>query len=241
MSHCFVPTKMCDHFEADTQAEMNIGVAVKGHIPKGPVTLFKITGNLDYYFVDECEVIEDNSDLTNVCRTLVKVKAHKTFDYAEKGYGNNLMMVPGHYANMIKTFFEARGVLPIEDWKPINDESFYQIDSKRFTAYRNAPERIEVYPFKTKSYNSKIGSVLTYINSFTDERVSFRLTKTEFYTTYKEVIDKYGSKLAGYPTASYSKQESLLEWYSFCTIEEETKIGVEALFYEKINPLKNQE
>ena len=52
-AHCTVPFDMVSRYAFDTHFESGIGVGVRGHIPEGPVTVFKVSGDLSRRFVAE--------------------------------------------------------------------------------------------------------------------------------------------------------------------------------------------
>ena len=45
-AHCTIPFNMVERYEFDTHFESGIGVGIRGYMKEGPVTIFKVSGNL---------------------------------------------------------------------------------------------------------------------------------------------------------------------------------------------------
>lgn len=117
-AHCTVPLNMVSDYTYDTHFESGIGVAIKGHIPEGPVTVFKVSGDLGRYFVAE-GMLTENPDKKNLCRTQVLLKLNeecvtsplsknvkKPSDYfLTDPIGNHHIIIRGHHKAIIEAFF----------------------------------------------------------------------------------------------------------------------------------------
>ena len=106
-AHCTVPFSMLRDYSYDTHFESGIGVAVKGELPEGPVTLFKIAPGLDRCFTAEAGLIKNLSE-KHLCRTQVLLRLDdRTLcrDYFLKDpIGNHHVIVPGRHAQEIRDF-----------------------------------------------------------------------------------------------------------------------------------------
>ncbi len=71
-AHCTVPFDMVSSYELDTHFESGIGLAIKGHLPKKRIIVFRLSSDLKHYFLATGEVIEDLAE-NNLCRTQIKV------------------------------------------------------------------------------------------------------------------------------------------------------------------------
>ncbi len=71
-AHCTVPLDMVSSYEYDTHFESGIGLAIKGHLPKKKMIIFRLSSDLKHYFLSTGEVIEDLAE-NNLCRTQIKV------------------------------------------------------------------------------------------------------------------------------------------------------------------------
>ncbi|MBO4923021.1 MAG: hypothetical protein J5382_02725 [Bacteroidales bacterium] len=106
-AHCTVPFSMLRDYSYDTHFESGIGVAVKGELPEGPVTLFKMSPDLDRCFAAEAGLIKNLSE-KHLCRTQVLLRLDdRTLcrDYFLKDpIGNHHVIVPGRHAQEIRDF-----------------------------------------------------------------------------------------------------------------------------------------
>ena len=98
-SHCTVPLDMVSSFKLDTHFESGIGVGIRGHIPEGPVTVFKVAGDLSRHFACEGELIR-NEAKPDLCRTqvVVRLPAGAASYFLTDPIGNHHIILPGHVA-----------------------------------------------------------------------------------------------------------------------------------------------
>ena len=102
-SHCTVPLDMVSGHELDTHFESGIGVGIRGHIPEGPVTVFKVSGDLSRHFVCEGELVS-NGNRPDLCRTqvLLKLPAEAARYFLNEPIGNHHIILPGHCASVLE-------------------------------------------------------------------------------------------------------------------------------------------
>ncbi len=106
LAHCTLPLNMPEDFSIMTHFESQIGVAFRGHIAEGPVTIFKCDGLMEEYFVTDAELM-DNLTRENLCRTQILVKPEESVEYfLTESIGNHHLICKGHHAQLIHTFFE---------------------------------------------------------------------------------------------------------------------------------------
>ncbi|MCR4965222.1 MAG: hypothetical protein K6A41_06160 [Bacteroidales bacterium] len=106
-AHCTVPLDMVEQYELDTHYESGIGVGIRGHLPGGPVTVFKLSSDLSRFFVAEGELIQNHS-LPDLCRTQVTVyldDPQQANYFLTDPIGNHHVVVPGRQAEVIKALF----------------------------------------------------------------------------------------------------------------------------------------
>ena len=98
-SHCTVPLDMVSGYRLDTHFESGIGVGIRGHIPEGPVTVFKVAGDLSRHFACEGELLR-NEAKPDLCRTQVVLKLPKEAAsyFLTDPIGNHHIILPGHVA-----------------------------------------------------------------------------------------------------------------------------------------------
>ena len=104
-AHCTLPINMPDDFTIMTHFESQIGVAFRGKIKEGPITLFKCDGLMEEYFVSDAELIANLSEM-NLCRTQIRVKPEESVKYfLTDSIGNHHLICKGHHAELIREFF----------------------------------------------------------------------------------------------------------------------------------------
>lgn len=107
-AHCTIPLNMVEHYELDTHFESGIGVGIRGYMKTGPVTIFKVSGDLQRCFVAEGELVR-NEAKPDLCRTQQVIRLN---DAAQAAYfltqpiGNHHIVVPGHHAETLKAIME---------------------------------------------------------------------------------------------------------------------------------------
>ena len=105
-AHCTLPIVMPDDFSIMTHFESQIGVAFRGKIQEGPVTVFKTDGLMDEYFVSGGELLKNLTEY-NLCRTQILLKLDKSVMYfLTESIGNHHLIVKGDYSELINEFFK---------------------------------------------------------------------------------------------------------------------------------------
>lgn len=104
-AHCTIPFDMVDDYVFDTHFESGIGVGIHGHFPEGPVTVFKISGDLSRRFVAE-GILTANQYENNLCRTQVRLRL-STEDaryFLTDPIGNHHIILPGRWKDLLEEF-----------------------------------------------------------------------------------------------------------------------------------------
>lgn len=102
-AHCTIPFNLVERYELDTHFESGIGVGIRGFMKKGPVTVFKVSGNLQRFFAEEGELIENGSQ-ANLCRTqqLIRFNDKSACKYfLQEPIGNHHIIIPGNWKKQI--------------------------------------------------------------------------------------------------------------------------------------------
>ena len=98
LAHCTVPLNMIRRGEYDTHFESGIGVAVRGELEEGPVTLFKLSPDLRQCFAADASLLTNLAE-RDLCRTQVVLRAPGTARYfLTDSIGNHHIVIPGHHA-----------------------------------------------------------------------------------------------------------------------------------------------
>ena len=105
-AHCTLPINMPTEFTCMTHFESDLGVAFRGHIQEGPVTIFKTSGLLDRYFVAAGE-LKENLTETNLCRTQVRIHLdEETLRYfLTRSIGNHHLIVTGDWKELVDEYY----------------------------------------------------------------------------------------------------------------------------------------
>ena len=106
-AHCTIPLNMCERYEFDTHFESGIGVGIRGYMANGPVTIFKISGDLKRSFVAEGELLRSQAE-NNMCRTQQVIRLDdktQTAYFLNNPIGNHHIILPGHWKEVLDQLF----------------------------------------------------------------------------------------------------------------------------------------
>ena len=106
-SHCTVPLDMVSSFGLDTHFESGIGVGIRGQLPSGPVTVFKVSGNLSKHFVCEGELLRCEAK-PDLCRTqtVLRLPASAASYFLTEPIGNHHIILPGHHTAVLEALLK---------------------------------------------------------------------------------------------------------------------------------------
>ena len=103
-AHCTIPFDMVERYEFDTHFESGIGVGIRGYMKEGPVTIFKMAGDLSRHFVAEGRLVR-NQAKPDLCRTQQVIalddKRQATY-FLTQPIGNHHIIMPGHQRELIE-------------------------------------------------------------------------------------------------------------------------------------------
>lgn len=108
-AHCTIPLDMVERYELDTHFESGMGTGVRGFMREGPVTVFKVSGDLKRHFIAEGRLVM-NLALPNLCRTqqviqlVDRMQAHY---FLSDPIGNHHIIIPGHHADILEEFLKS--------------------------------------------------------------------------------------------------------------------------------------
>lgn len=108
-SHCTIPFNMVERYEYDTHFESGIGVGIRGEMPEGAVTIFKVSGDLKRIFVEEGTLV-CNQKKPDLCRSQIVVKLNdpgKTDYFLTHPIGNHHVILNGNYKRLIEDLFST--------------------------------------------------------------------------------------------------------------------------------------
>ena len=103
-AHCTIPFDMVERYEYDTHFESGIGVGIRGYMKEGPVTIFKMAGDLSRYFVAEGTLVR-NQAKPDLCRTQQVISLddkQQTTYFLTQPIGNHHIIMPGHQKELIE-------------------------------------------------------------------------------------------------------------------------------------------
>lgn len=103
-AHCTIPLDMVERYELDTHFESGIGVGVRGYMKEGPVTLFKVSGDLKRSFVAEGKLVGSTAE-PDLCRTqqvILLSDASQASYFLTNPIGNHHIVIPGHIGSLLE-------------------------------------------------------------------------------------------------------------------------------------------
>ena len=102
LAHCTIPLSMTEELRLDTHFESGTGVAIKGELKEGDVTVFRLSADLKNYFVSDGEILK-NLDEPDLCRTQILVKFKEDVsELLKRPCGNHHIVFYGHHAEDIR-------------------------------------------------------------------------------------------------------------------------------------------
>ena len=108
-AHCTIPFNMVERYEFDTHFESGIGVGIRGYMKEGPVTIFKVSGNLSRFFIEEGELMR-NQAKPDLCRTQQVIRlSHpdQTVYFLSAPIGNHHIILPGHHQALLEELLNS--------------------------------------------------------------------------------------------------------------------------------------
>ena len=102
-AHCTIPFNLVERYEFDTHFESGIGVGIRGYMKEGPVTIFKVSGDLSRRFIQEGELVR-NQAKPDLCRTqqVIQLSApSQTSYFLNNPIGNHHIILPGHHQELL--------------------------------------------------------------------------------------------------------------------------------------------
>lgn len=108
-AHCTIPFNMVERYEFDTHFESGIGVGIRGYMKEGPVTIFKVSGNLSRCFIEEGELIRSQAK-PDLCRTQQIIQlSHpsQTSYFLSDPIGNHHIILPGHHHDLLEELLNS--------------------------------------------------------------------------------------------------------------------------------------
>lgn len=103
-AHCTIPFNMVERYELDTHFESGIGIGIRGYMKEGPITLFKVSGDLERHFIAEGELIRNQAD-PNLCRTQQVIRLsdiNKVKYFLKNPIGNHHIVLAGHHQALLE-------------------------------------------------------------------------------------------------------------------------------------------
>ena len=103
-AHCTIPLNMVERYEFDTHFESGIGVGIRGYAKEGPVTVFKVSGDLSRHFIAEGELLR-NQAKPDLCRTQQVIRLSdpsKASYFLTEPIGNHHIILPGHHQALLE-------------------------------------------------------------------------------------------------------------------------------------------
>lgn len=109
VAHCTIPLNMVQRYELDTHFESGIGIGIRGYMAKGPVTIFKVSGDLSRHFTAEASLQQCQAE-PNLCRTqqVIQLANPEQANYfLTNPIGNHHVIVPDHVASVFEALLNS--------------------------------------------------------------------------------------------------------------------------------------
>ncbi len=115
LAHCTAPLAMLSDIELQTHYESGLGVAVRGRVEQGRVTLARIGGRkLDSMFAVTGEIVRSNMKFKNMCRVQAEVRLDSGVGwFLENSVGNHLALAYGDHRKALRTVCDILGLKPV--------------------------------------------------------------------------------------------------------------------------------
>ena len=106
LAHCTLPLDMVSDYKLDTHFESGIGVAVRGKLKEGTITIFKLSRNLRDYYVSTGKIVKNLCE-DNLCRTQIEIYVDDNIEYfLTRPYGNHHIIIYGDYKKEIDDYMK---------------------------------------------------------------------------------------------------------------------------------------
>ena len=108
-AHCTIPLNMVERYELDTHFESGIGVGIRGFMKEGPVTVFKVSGDLKRSFMAEGELVR-NQAKPDLCRTQQVIQLtdnEQTAYFITHPIGNHHIITSGKNRKLFEDFIAS--------------------------------------------------------------------------------------------------------------------------------------
>ena len=108
-AHCTIPLNMVERYELDTHFESGIGTGIRGYMKEGPVTIFKVSGDLSRRFIAEGYLVENQSK-PDLCRTQQLIRLSdkgQAASFLTNPIGNHHIIVPGHLKELFESLYDS--------------------------------------------------------------------------------------------------------------------------------------
>ena len=104
-AHCTIPLDMVERYELDTHFESGIGTGIRGFMKEGPVTIFKLSGDLKRHFIAEGQLVRNQSkpDLYRTQQVIQLSDKSQANYFLTQPIGNHHIIMPGNQ----KVFLES--------------------------------------------------------------------------------------------------------------------------------------
>ena len=115
-AHCTIPLDMVQRYELDTHFESGIGVGIRGFLEPGPVTVFKLSGDLQRNFIAEGH-LEGCQSASDLCRTQLRIvlsDKSQTNYFLTQPIGNHHIVLPGHRGAELQQLLHFMHQVPLD-------------------------------------------------------------------------------------------------------------------------------
>lgn len=104
-AHCTIPLNMVERYELDTHFESGIGTGIRGYMKEGPVTIFKVSGDLQRAFIAEGQLVRwrvEARPLPHPGQVIRLSDPSLTSYFLTNPIGNHHIVMPGHQKALLE-------------------------------------------------------------------------------------------------------------------------------------------
>jgi L-fucose isomerase-like protein len=109
LAHCTLPLCLVDQkkYTFMSHFESGLGIGIRGTLPLGEVTIFKMSNDLENYHLSRGVVLE-NLTKENLCRSQIRVRFDNPIEsYLTNPYGNHLLVAYGDKTKEIEELLDS--------------------------------------------------------------------------------------------------------------------------------------
>lgn len=103
-AHCTLPLNMPYRYDLTTHYESGIGVAIRGAIREGDMTIFKTSADLKRYYVSKGTIVENLTE-ASLCRSQIRIRLDDYDYFTTAPINNHHLICSGDHTASVREFY----------------------------------------------------------------------------------------------------------------------------------------